>query len=82
MSDTTSPVTVSQNSADHNRIVEAALKRLTEPANQADGEELRFERERPIRQKFRRLVDPGIVRDNSEADAKRVSIIHLPHNDV
>ncbi|KAJ1308650.1 hypothetical protein OPQ81_004344 [Rhizoctonia solani] len=57
--------------ADHNQIAEAALRRLTLNVNPGESEELRYERERPIRQKFRRLVDPGIVRDNSEADAKR-----------
>ncbi|CUA70190.1 hypothetical protein RSOLAG22IIIB_00540 [Rhizoctonia solani] len=57
--------------ADHNQVAEAALKRLTQSVNPGDSDELRYEHERPVRQKFRRLVDPGIVRDNSEADAKR-----------
>ncbi|CAE6454173.1 unnamed protein product [Rhizoctonia solani] len=57
--------------ADHDRVAEAVLKRLTQLVNPGDTEELRYEHERPVRQKFRRLVDPGIIRDNSEADAKR-----------
>ncbi|KAF8759987.1 PUB domain [Rhizoctonia solani] len=57
--------------ADPNRVAQAALQRIAQPVNPGETEELRYEHERPIRQKFRRLVDPGIVRDNSEADAKR-----------
>ncbi|CAE7124474.1 unnamed protein product [Rhizoctonia solani] len=69
MSDPSSPTTPRK--ADHDRVAEAALKRVTQPRSLGDTEELRYELERPVRQKFRRLVDPGIVRDNSEADAKR-----------
>ncbi|CAE6523176.1 unnamed protein product [Rhizoctonia solani] len=69
MSSPSSPKSPQQ--ADPDRIAAAALQRLTLPVNPGESEELRYEHERPIRQKFRRLVDPGIVRDNSEADAKR-----------
>ncbi|KAF8742806.1 PUB domain, partial [Rhizoctonia solani] len=69
MSSPSSPQSPRQ--ADSNRIAQAALQRIAQPVNPGETEELRYEHERPIRQKFRRLVDPGIVRDNSEADAKR-----------
>lgn len=62
-----------QQIADSNRIAEAALRRLDQSATTYDDEELRYEQERPIRQKFRRLADPGIIRDNSDAAAKKVS---------
>ncbi|ELU45826.1 PUB domain-containing protein [Rhizoctonia solani AG-1 IA] len=65
--------------ADPNRVAQAALQRIAQPVNPGETEELRYEHERPIRQKFRRLVDPGIVRDNSEADAKRV-LLKLAEN--
>jgi hypothetical protein len=64
--------------ADHDRIAEAALKRLNQQKlEEEDIAELRFEHERPIRQKFRRLADPGIIRNNNNADTKRVSLIPL-----
>ncbi|CAE6455437.1 unnamed protein product [Rhizoctonia solani] len=63
--------------ADHNRVAEAALKRIAQPVNPGETDELRYEHERPIRQKFRRLLDPGIIRDNSEADAKRALSVLL-----
>ncbi|KAG8690627.1 hypothetical protein FRC11_010296 [Ceratobasidium sp. 423] len=69
MSDPSSPKSPRQ--ADSDKIAAAALQRLAQPVNPGETEELRYEHERPIRQKFRRLVDPGIVRDNSDADAKR-----------
>ncbi|KAF8709097.1 PUB domain, partial [Rhizoctonia solani] len=69
MSSPSSPQSPRQ--ADSNRVAQAALQRIARPVNPGETEELRYEHERPIRQKFRRLVDPGIVRDNSEADAKR-----------
>lgn len=59
--------------ADSDRIAEAALRRLGQQATEHDDEELRYEQERPIRQKFRRLADPGIIRDNSDANTKKAS---------
>ncbi|KAG9108700.1 hypothetical protein FRC07_008414, partial [Ceratobasidium sp. 392] len=59
--------------ADHSRVAEAALKRLNQSKtySEEDSAEQRHEQERPIRQKFRRLADPGIVRDNNDADTKK-----------
>lgn len=79
MSAPTSPAPSSPTSprkADTSRVAEAALKRLTQPLS-FDSKELQYEHERPLRQKFRRLVNPGIVRDNSEADTKKVGIVRV-----
>ncbi|KAG8747551.1 hypothetical protein FRC10_000687 [Ceratobasidium sp. 414] len=72
MSDVTSTPEVQ---ADHSRVAEAALKRFNQPKTYSEEEsaELRYEQERPVRQKFRRLADPGIVRNNNEADTKKLS---------
>jgi hypothetical protein len=72
MSTPSSPNSLRQ--ADHDRIAQAALQRIAQPANPGETEELRYEHERPIRQKFRRLVDPGIIRENGDAENKRVSL--------
>ena len=74
MSDPTSSPKA-EHTADSERIAEAALRRLNQLATSYDDEELRYEQERPIRQKFRRLADPGIIRDNNEATAKKVSLL-------
>ncbi|KAF8607595.1 hypothetical protein BDV93DRAFT_541837 [Ceratobasidium sp. AG-I] len=66
-----------ENTADSDRIAEAALRRLNQSATAYDDEELRYEQERPIRQKFRRLADPGIIRDNNEATTKKAFEILL-----
>ncbi|KAG8688552.1 hypothetical protein FRC08_011375 [Ceratobasidium sp. 394] len=78
MSDVTSTPEV-EGRADHTRVAEAALKRLNRPKtyNEEESAELRYEQERPVRQKFRRLADPGIVRDNTEADTKKAFEILL-----
>ncbi|KAG8736254.1 hypothetical protein FRC12_017711, partial [Ceratobasidium sp. 428] len=45
---------------------------------EAESAELKYELERPVRQKFRRLADPGIVRDNNDADVKKA--FEVRHN--
>ncbi len=47
------------------QIAEAAIARLAS-AHVEDDEALRFTKERDLRQHFRRLIDPGIVRPNKE----------------
>ncbi|KAG9104476.1 hypothetical protein FRC06_002132 [Ceratobasidium sp. 370] len=78
MSDITSTPPV-ESQADHSRIAEAALKRFNQSKTHSEEEsaELRYERERPVRRKFRRLADPGIVRNNNEADTKKAFEILL-----
>jgi len=45
------------------------LKRLASPASKAPNAKEQFVQERDKRQQFRRLIDPGIIRPNSEKNA-------------
>jgi len=49
-----------------NLAAEAAARRAREPSEKAMNEKEKYTQERETRQKFRRLVDPGIVRPNSK----------------
>ncbi|KAG8877362.1 hypothetical protein FRB97_003475 [Tulasnella sp. 331] len=60
----------------------AALNRLAKPLTQDELDEMRWEKERDQRQRFRRLVDPGIIRSNNEAmsDAGIKCLSTICHN--
>jgi hypothetical protein len=64
-----SPETLRTAEAESSRAAaaaEAALKRLASPTPKAPNDKEQFAQERETRQKFRRLIDPGILRPNSE----------------
>lgn len=56
-------------SANLTAAAEAAARRAREPLGRAPNEKEQFVQERDTRQKFRRLIDPGIIRPNSKEAA-------------
>lgn len=56
---------------------EAAQRRLQSPATKAPNAKEQFAQERDKRQKFRRLIDPGIIRPNSKEVASLVLQVRL-----
>lgn len=50
----------------HDAVAAAAVARTVRPLTEDELDEVRWEKERDQRQRFRRLVDPAIIRNNNE----------------
>jgi hypothetical protein len=63
--------------AERAAAAQAALRRLGSPKAKAPNEKEQFAQERELRQKFRRMIDPAIIRPNSDKVASLAMQVRL-----